>query len=437
MTALSQEENKFYPLRQLPHTNTYKKGDVLVLFGELFNKGYANGLIEEAEKIGMTIVYCTVGRRDSQGNLRPLIQEEMLNIPEPFINIPLEAGFDLERDEKGFSPVDYLRSLKLTDWDQYICDEASLKESHSKGTRRFKEAVKNVMKELNQIIPETSNVLFAHLMAGGVPRSKIVMPLMNRAVKGTGDRYLESEKFWLSGVGQICAKNFNSVTAETFSHLIEGSEDIRLQVEKRGKKVSYLAYGYHGTEVLIGQQRVWQTYTPYVQGWAKLELERLSRSYFNKGISCCVYNCPEILTASTSVFQGVEVSLYPLISSLKATHGNEVEVKSLLERCERLLKTPDSLNQVIKICDDYFNSEHLKKFLNFEKWPQHSTKEQLSQMLETSDQLISLHSNPRQLMTELLSEAVFQACGFTMLHDSWSPTKPIVWINHDLVAKYV
>ncbi|MFA7634012.1 MAG: hypothetical protein WCX90_10260 [Thiohalomonadaceae bacterium] len=43
----------------------------LVLFGELFGRGYANGLIDEARKSGMTILGVTVGRRDENDQLRP------------------------------------------------------------------------------------------------------------------------------------------------------------------------------------------------------------------------------------------------------------------------------------------------------------------------------------------------------------------------------
>ena len=101
--------SSYFPIRQKPARQTFQKGDLLVLFGELFNRGYANGLVEEAEKQGITIVRATVGRRDETGQLRALTAAESENIPKPFINIPLEAGFDLETDEHGKSPNDYLK----------------------------------------------------------------------------------------------------------------------------------------------------------------------------------------------------------------------------------------------------------------------------------------------------------------------------------------
>ena len=37
----------YFPIRHKPTPHLFQKGDVLVLFGELFNRGYANGLVEE------------------------------------------------------------------------------------------------------------------------------------------------------------------------------------------------------------------------------------------------------------------------------------------------------------------------------------------------------------------------------------------------------
>jgi hypothetical protein len=35
-------------------------------------------------------------------------------------------------------------------------------------------------------------------MAGGIPRARVFMPLLNRVFKGTGDKYLASSDFWRS-----------------------------------------------------------------------------------------------------------------------------------------------------------------------------------------------------------------------------------------------
>ncbi len=54
------------------------------------------------------------------------------------------------------------------------------------------------MTELEKMIPQGANVMFAHTMAGGVPRAKIILPVMNRVFKGHGERYASSKDFWES-----------------------------------------------------------------------------------------------------------------------------------------------------------------------------------------------------------------------------------------------
>src|SRR5690349_15658332 len=95
----------YNPMRELPARAGYGKGDVLVLCGELFGRGYANGIVEEARGRGMTVIGATVGRRDADGTLRVLNGEELTAAEESLggkiVNIPLEAGFDMEPDATG------------------------------------------------------------------------------------------------------------------------------------------------------------------------------------------------------------------------------------------------------------------------------------------------------------------------------------------------
>lgn len=423
-------------LKIKPEISPYKKGDVLVLFGELFQRGYANGLAEEAKRRGMTIVHATVGRREN-GTLRALNAEEAAKIPQPFINIPLEAGFDMEPDNKGLSPNEQLKDVKLSEWESAKINFTSIEESRSRAVARFRKNVEAFMQELEKLIPEGANVLFAHLMAGGVPRIKIVMPLMNRTCKGSGDRYLSSEQFWKSDIGRFCEINFKEVTAETMRHLLELSTPLREKIERRGGRVSYTGYGYHGTEILINGQYCWQTYTPYIQGWAKKELENIAIEYSKKGVHVCIYNCPEILTNSSSIFQGVEVSLYPLIGAIQKESKSSAEGNKILADCKALLKENIRFEDIQKITDQYFNTPEIKDHCHFEKWPQHSSRLQLETMLRTSEHLISLHSDEKNLISGELSEVVFKSCGYIMLHGSWQPSAPVAWIGHDLVARCI
>lgn len=424
-----------FPLREKPALAPFKKGDVLVLFGELFSRGYANGLVEEAERRGMTIVRATVGRREKDGSLRALTAEETANIPKPFINVPLEAGFDMEPDSKGVTPCDQMKDVKLSDWEAAKLDWNSVAESQKNSIVRFKKNTELFIKELEQHIPAGANVVFAHLMAGGVPRTKIIMPLLNRAFKGTGDRHIPSKTLFDSEIGQFCLKNFIDVTAETFRHLLDISAPLRKKLESQGSHVSYTAYGYHGTEVLIRGDYKWQTYTPYFQGWAKMALEKISEDYAKQGINCCVYNCPEILTNSSSVFQGVEVSLYPLLEALQKDGADRKHTEQVLADCKKLLKDDVTFEQIKKFTDDYLTNDITLMHSKYDQWPQNSDQKQMEYMLASSDHLISLHKDEKQLITFVLSEVVFKSCGYVMLHDSWKPKAPVSWIGHDLVAR--
>jgi len=421
-------------LREKPKVSPYKKGDALVLFGELFQRGYANGLVEAAEKAQMEIIYSTVGRRDRDGQLRALNQEELQEKNQNLINIPLEAGFDYEKNSQGESVLDLLKEIKLSDWESWKKpDHIKWSEFAEKGRERFRKQVKAYVAELEKKIKPGQNILFAHLMAGGVPRAKIVMPLMNRAFKGTEDRYLSSEKFWNSEIGQICQLSFKEVTAQTFNVLIEETTQLREKMQKQGSKVSYVAYGYHGTEILINGKFQWQTYTPYLQGFAKIELENVAKKFSQQGVSCCVYNCPEILTNSSSIFQGVEVSLYPLILALQ--NNPTSENKALIDDVKNLLIHPEKIDDIQKMTNEYFSNPIIKDHCQFEKWPQHSTKDQLSKMIETSECLFALHKDQKNLLTFPLSEKVFEACGYCMLHSSFVCSDPVLWLNHDLIAQ--
>lgn len=424
----------YFPLRQKPSLAPYKKGDFLILFGELFTRGYANGLVEEAEKLGMTIIQTTVGRRDPDGSLRKLNEDEFAHIQTPFINIPLESGFDLEKNSAGISPVDQLKETKLSNWQNCKLDFASIQESQKKGTLRFRNNVKSYISEVEKLIPPGANVLFAHLMAGGVPRAKIVMPIMNWVFKGSGDRNVESEVFWSSDIGRLCELSFNEVTADSFRHLLELSTDMRNKIESNSGHVSYIAYGYHGTEVEINGNYQWQTYSPYIQGWAKKRLENIAAEYHSQGINCCVYNCPEILTNSSSIFQGVEIPLYALLSSL-SKNTNHAKSKEVASKCLELLKDDLKIDTIVETLNSFFNNPLTKKYCSFENWPMHSSKEQMELMLNTSDEIRAFHKNEKIVMTSLLSEVVFECCGYIMLHDSWKPTQSKAWINHDVIIK--
>ena len=122
-------------LRQLPAAAEYKKDDVLVLCGELFGRGYANGIVDEARRAGMTVIGTTVGRRDADGTLRSLTMEELAEaeatLGGKIINIPLEAGFDMEPGAADGRSVAH-RSLGSANQDSERMGERLTRHSHAR-----------------------------------------------------------------------------------------------------------------------------------------------------------------------------------------------------------------------------------------------------------------------------------------------------------------
>ena len=431
----SQASTQLVPLRNLPQASGYKKGDVLVVFGELFSRGYANGIVDEAERAGLKIIRSTVGRRDEAGKLRPLNSDELAAQPQPFINVPLEAGFDMEPSADGTTPVDQIKSVKMSDWESAKLDWGKVEDSRKRGIERFRKHTEAYMKELDKHVPKGANVLFVHTMAGGVPRAKILMPTMNRVFKGVGDRHTESERFWKSDLGKLSEWNFEEVTAHTFKHLLELSRPIKDRVEKDGGHVSYVAYGYHGTEVMIRGEYVWQSYAPYVQGFAKIMLEEHAENAWKAGTKATVFNAPEILTNSSSIFQGVEVPLYPFLSALQKEGAGNARVKDIRSRAAALLKPEHTIDEMQALTDRVLTSDEIRARSKFDQWPQHNEKKQMETLIGASEKLVEMHKDEKNLITFLLSEEIFRATGYVMFHESWKPTAPVVWLGHDVLAK--
>ena len=220
-----------------------------------------------------------------------------------------------------------------------------------------------------------------------------------------------------------------------FNILVEESTSLREKIISQGGSVSYVAYGYHGTEIMVKTDYTWQSYAPYIQGWAKVALENYSKDWSKKGVKTCVYNCPEILTNSSSIFQGVEIPLYNLIRAFEKEAPAHSITQKMKEECKLALKDDAQMSQVFALVDRFLTSPTFLKTSVYENWPQHSQKDQLAISLETSDSIIALHKDEKSLMTGTLSELVFKACGYIMLHEAFQPKNPVAWIGHEAVVK--
>ena len=425
------------PLRNVPQSNIFRQGDVFVLFGELFGRGYANGLINEARKAGMTIIGVTVGRRDENNGLRALTAEELAtaeaNLGGRIINVPLMAGFDLDAPAGEPTPTDMLANMTLKSWQDDKLDWAHIDKCWAAGVKRFKDSVAHVMSQLDGMIPDGSNAFFAHTMAGGIPKVKVFLAIANRIYKGRGERFLSSSALLNSDLGKLILMNFDEVTANTFQHLIDCSAAIRARLEKSGGQVRYSAYGYHGTEILIDDRYQWQTYTNYTQGKAKMRLESIAEAAWAKGIKATVYNCPEIRTNSSDIFVGVELSLFPLLRALKKEQGG-AWAESQWQACRDVLQEGHTLESLLQKIDAYNASEVMQRFRDFAAWPMPNSAELADVMIGTSEEITKMHKSRDALVTDILSSLVLEGTGPLMFHETSNPAGPVLWLNHDVIA---
>jgi len=425
-------------LQQLPENRVFRKGDIFVLFGELFGRGYATGLLEEARKAGMEIIGITVGRRDENNALRPLDAEELAaaeaRLGGKIINIPVMAGFDLDAPAGTPTPTDLLADMTLASWESDKLDWAHIEECRKVGTKRFTDAVSQVMAVLDGMIPAGRNVFFAHTMAGGIPKAKVFLVLANRIYKGTGPRHMSSQTLLDSDLGKLILQNFDAVSADTFGHLIELSSAIRERVEAAGGQVRYTAYGYHGTGILMNDEYRWQTYTNYTQGYAKMRLEGIAEKAWSAGIKATVYNCPEIRTNSSDVFTGIELPLIPLLLALRKEGGSEW-AETQWQACEALLADGFSMEDVMAKIKALQASDVMIPFYSFSAWPMPNSQAQADLTIGTSHEITQMHKDGKSLISDHLSTLVVDATGKLIFGSSSEPAGPVLWLNHDIVAQ--
>ena len=425
-------------LECISENTVFRKGDVFVLFGELFGRGYATGLLDQARKAGMRIVGITVGRRDENNALRALTDNELAEaearLGGTIINVPLMAGFDADAPVNGPTPTDLLAGMTLESWEHSKLDWDYIERCQAIATARFTTSLSQVMAILDGMIADGRNVFFAHTMAGGIPKAKVFLVLANRIYKGTSARHMSSQTLLDSDMGKLILRNFDEVSANTFRHLIDFSAAIRERVEASGGQVRYTAYGYHGTGILIDSEYRWQTYTNYTQGYAKMRLERIAEDAWSKGVMATVYNCPEIRTNSSDVFTGIELPLIPLLLALKKEGGGQWAAEQW-RACEALLADGFTLDDVIGKIRDLQASDVMIPFYDFSAWPMPNSQAQADLTIGTSHEITGMHRDSKVMISDLLSALVVEATGQLIFDASSSPTGPVRWLNHDIVAR--
>ncbi len=428
---------KLIGLREIPQNTVFKEGDIFILFGELFGRGYVNGLLKEAKECKMRIIGLTVGRRDADKTLRALSEEELKeaekNLGGEIINIPLEAGFDLESVD-GVSPVNMIDAVDKNQWREAKLDNERILACKQAAQKKFCKKLEQFMEILEQKIPADKNIFFAHTMAGGIIRAKLFFIIANKVFKGKGERFESSQKYWNSDIGQLCAKNFDSVTADTFDLLLRFSKKIRERNEANGASVFYSAYGYHGCEIYIQDKLQWQTYVPYQQGHAKKRLENFAVSARSQNIQASVFNCPEIRTNSSSIFLGVELSLFFLFVALRKHHPSSWSEEQW-KICQDKLPQEIRLEDILEELEECIMSAEIQENFSFENWPTENSPVFSEKIISISEKITKLHKDRKDLISDYLSNLVVEATGSLIFQYASSPKEAVIWLGHDIIAK--
>ena len=56
-------------------------------------------------------------------------------------------------------------------------------------------------------------------------------------------------------------------------------------------------------------------------------------------------------------------------------------------------------------------------------------------MIGTSDEITQMHKDRKALVTDILSALVLEGTGPLMFHETSNPAAPVLWLNHDIIAK--
>jgi hypothetical protein len=251
--------------------------------------------------------------------------------------------------------------------------------------------------------------------------------------KGRGPRFLSSAEFVASDMGRLVLQNFEEVTANTFGYLIEGTAELRERVTREGGTVRYSAYGYHGTEILIDDRYQWQSYVNYTQGYAKMKLERIAAENWARGVRAVVFNCPEIRTNSSDIFTGVELPLFSLLLALKKENGG-AWAQAQWQACRDLLGDA-TLDAVMTRIKDLNASEVVARSRDFANWPTPNDPDLAEIVISTSEAIEGLHKSRDALIADYLSALVVKASGSLISREMTEPLGPVIWLNHDIIAR--
>ena len=94
-----------------------------------------------------------------------------------------------------------------------------------------------------------------------------------------------------------------------------------------------------------------------------------------------------------------------------------------------------TLEALLQMVLDYQNNEAMQPYYDFDLWPLPNSAAQAEQTIGTSQEIVQLHKDNRILVSDVLSHHVVKAIGQLIFGEVSEPSGPVLWLNHDLVAR--
>ena len=100
-----------------------------------------------------------------------------------------------------------------------------------------------------------------------------------------------------------------------------------------------------------------------------------------------------------------------------------------------MLKDDVSLESILQTVGDYQQSATMQPYYNFEGWPMANGAEQVEMTVGTSQDIVALHKDRKVLVSDVLSSHVLDATGQLIFGSASEPDGPVLWLDHDMVAR--
>ena len=123
-----------------------------------------------------------------------------------------------------------------------------------------------------------------------------------------------------------------------------------------------------------------------------------------------------------------------MLKALKK-EGGAAWAEAQWRACRDLLQEGASLEALLQKIDNYNATGVMQAYRNFAAWPMDNSAELADLMIGTSEEITQMHKDRKALVTDTLSALVLEGTGPLMFWEASNPSGPVLWLNHDVIAK--